>query len=218
MSKRSRSRWLAGAGALLLALSLSGMAAAFTVATDTSGRPTVLIDPGPVAETVPTFEDADGNGVDDRCQVALTPNADAATAALAAADLDANGTISVSEAAQSGWTGGTNCNHGGYVSGVANGTVDQTVDQPPAPCVVIVPPVAPVDGAVTPATAANAHGQAVSTVARSDAVGGKNCNHGGAVREAAKLHGASGQNGAKTNHTDRTSTRQGKTHGHGHGG
>ena len=40
-------------------------------------------------------------------------------AALAAADLNGDGTISVSEAAQSGWTGGTNCNHGGYVSGVA---------------------------------------------------------------------------------------------------
>ena len=44
----------------------------------------------------------------------------AAAAALAAADLDHDGTISVSEAARSGWTGGKNCNHGGYVSGVAH--------------------------------------------------------------------------------------------------
>jgi hypothetical protein len=35
-------------------------------------------------------------------------------------------------------------------------------------------------------TAPNAHGKAVSEVAQSDAVGGKNCNHGGAVSEAAK--------------------------------
>lgn len=32
----------------------------------------------------------------------------------------------------------------------------------------------------------NAHGKWVSSVARSDAIGGKNCNHGGAVSEAAK--------------------------------
>ena len=32
----------------------------------------------------------------------------------------------------------------------------------------------------------NGHGKWVSTVARSDAIGGKNCNHGGAVSEAAK--------------------------------
>jgi len=45
---------------------------------------------------------------------------------------------------------------------------------------------APVE-AVDPADlAANAHGQAVSDVAHSKDVGGKNCNHGGAVSEAAK--------------------------------
>ena len=32
----------------------------------------------------------------------------------------------------------------------------------------------------------NGHGKWVSTVARSDAIGGKNCNHGGAVSEAAQ--------------------------------
>jgi hypothetical protein len=32
----------------------------------------------------------------------------------------------------------------------------------------------------------NGHGKWVSSVARSDAIGGKNCNHGGAVSEAAK--------------------------------
>jgi len=32
----------------------------------------------------------------------------------------------------------------------------------------------------------NGHGKWVSTVAKSDAIGGKNCNHGGAVSEAAK--------------------------------
>ena len=41
--------------------------------------------------------------------------------ALTAADLDHDGAISVSEAAQSDWVGGKNCNHGGYVSSVAQG-------------------------------------------------------------------------------------------------
>ena len=65
----------------------------------------------------------------------------------------------------------------------------------PAVCPVTepVPPAAdaPVD------TAPNAHGKAVSAVARSDAVGGKNCNHGGAVSAAAKKDHGAGADAAK---------------------
>ena len=61
---------------------------------------------------------------------------------------------------------------------------------------------APVD------TSPNAHGTAVSKVAQSDAVGGKNCNHGGAVSAAAKKDhsGPHGKSAAKTH---------GKGKGHG---
>jgi hypothetical protein len=263
MSNRSRSRWLAGGGALLLVLSLSGVAAAHSLVADTNQPPSGVVDPAPVVDATLTFQDTDGNGVDDRCQTDVIPNADAVLAAVTAADLDGNGTISTSEAAQSDWTGGTNCNHGGYVSGVAKSTADtcdeggattptattitttattdgateatedaqqattetecdktadQAVDQPPAACPVIVVPVAPVVGTTTPDAAPNAHGLAVSTVAQSDAVGGKNCNHGGAVSEAAKVHGASDQNAAKSGHPDRISKPHGKGHGHGHAG
>ena len=50
----------------------------------------------------------------------------AVTTANQAADLDGDGTISTSEAAQTDWVGGTNCNHGGYVSTVAQGTEDDS--------------------------------------------------------------------------------------------
>ena len=58
-------------------------------------------------------------------------------------------------------------------------------------------------------TAPNAHGKAVSEVAKSDAIGGKNCNHGGAVSEAAKK-----DHGAKQAHLHGKSA--GKGHGKGH--
>jgi hypothetical protein len=205
----------------------------------------------PVADTSKTFEDVDGNGIDDDCQTGeVVADPEAAASAQAAVDADGNGTISVSEAAQSEWTGGTNCNHGGYVSGVAQaqcGVSDSSADtsatgsdedadegseaeaetgdsatgaeggdetesdatdatdatetadctdepttaeDAPVECVT-----APTEPADEPATveetapqelAPNAHGKAVAEVAQSDAVGGKNCNHGGAVSEAAK--------------------------------
>ena len=261
MLTRLRSTWLAGGGAMLLILSLSGIAAGATLVADTTDP---VVDPADPAEgttdTTLTFEDVDGNGVDDDCQdVTAVENADAVAAAMLAADLNGDGTISVSEAAQSDWTGGKNCNHGGYVSGVAKdsgdscddaeapagvntgsgedadegeGTApsdetapvatcdetdeptDETDETKPAaqcPAAEPVPPAAdtPVD------TAPNAHGKAVSRVAQSDAVGGKNCNHGGAVSEAAKKDHSTTQD--KATHDKAAKKAHGKGQGKGHG-
>ena len=79
------------------------------------------------SDTSATFADVDGDGVDDACQEAALENTEAAAAAFDAADLNDDGEISVTEAAQSGWTGGTNCNHGGYVSQVAQ--ADESKDR-----------------------------------------------------------------------------------------
>jgi hypothetical protein len=231
MLTRIRSTWFAGAGAVLLVLVVSGAVAAsslltaISVPTAETAPPTEL-----VADTALTYEDLDGDGVDDDCQEAVVPDAEAAAAALRSVDLDGDGTVSVSEAAQSGWTGGRNCNHGGYVTSVAKAddTCDEatetTPDDPaetgdadeasvvlvaetvdceapveetaeeatPTECVTETPAAEPVVAEEEPVDRApNAHGKAVSDVARSDAVGGKNCNHGGAVSEAAKKdHGA----------------------------
>jgi hypothetical protein len=54
---------------------------------------------------------------------------------------------------------------------------------PKAACQAVAAPQPPAQ----PDTAPNAHGKWVSSVARSGAIGGKHCNHGGAVSEAAKL-------------------------------
>jgi hypothetical protein len=221
MLTRLRSTWLAGAGAILLAIAVSGAVAASSILTAISAPAT---DPPPVVEvvldTAQTFEDVDGDGVDDDCDDAVAADEGAAAAAEVAADLDGDGTISVSEAAHTDWSGGTNCNHGGYVNGVAraDGTCDVVEEAPateetasvvltahveqtacetpvaepvveskrPAACVAATSVTEPVV-AVEPADLAkNAHGQAVSEIAQSEAVGGKNCNHGGAVSEAAK--------------------------------
>ena len=246
MLTRLRSTWLAGGGAVLLMLSVSGIAAGAAFVADTAQT---VLPAEPLegeTDTTLTFEDIDGNGVDDDCQdVAAVEDADAAQAAMVAADLDADGTISVSEAAQSDWVGGKNCNHGGYVSTVAHDacdegdegdepeivpvvaveetcaeeaeeaeeTEDETDEPAPAECEapVVAPVVAPVAEEDTPVdTAPNAHGKLVSEVAQSDAVGGKNCNHGGAVSEAAKKdHGDARANAAKKAHE--------KGHGKGHG-
>jgi hypothetical protein len=226
MLTRIRSTWFAGAGAVLLVLVVSGAVAASSLLTAISIPTDETAPPTEVADTTLTYEDLDGNGVDDDCQEAVVPDAEAAAAALLAADLDGDGKVSVSEAAQTGWTGGTNCNHGGYVSGVAKAddTCDEatetdtddpaeTGDADEVSVVLVAETVeceAPVEETAeeetptectteeTPETepvveeeepvdpAPNAHGKAVSDVAQSDAVGGKNCNHGGAVSEAAK--------------------------------
>jgi hypothetical protein len=172
----------------------------------------------PPTGMVAAFVDVNGNDIDDTCEDPATVEAeadpDAEQAAEEAVDLDGDGTISVSEAAQSDRIGGENCNHGGYVSWVAHGSCPDPVTEPvtepvtgpaldaapvvadpcteapaeeeaavpAAECVEIPPPER--DPALDEQK--NGHGKWVSTVAKSDAIGGKNCNHGGAVSEAAK--------------------------------
>ena len=113
MLRKLRSRSLAGAGAVLLVLSMTGLAAAATLVDDTTPA------------TLSTFEDLNGNGIDDDCETAVTADAAAVTTAMAAVDANADGVISTTEAAHSGWVGGKNCNHGGYVSGVAHDSADE---------------------------------------------------------------------------------------------
>ena len=109
-----RSKWLAGGGAVLLALSMSGLAAAATLVDDTT------------PSTLATFEDLNANGIDDDCETAVEAAApEAVTAAMAAVDTNADGVISTTEAAHSDWVGGVNCNHGGFVSFIANSSGDQ---------------------------------------------------------------------------------------------
>ena len=161
MSIRLRSRWLSGACALLLVVTLSGVAAGAALVNDTAPTEPVAVEPAPVVDTTATFEDADGNSVDDDCQTAVVSDAEAAAKALAAVDLDGDGTVSVSEAAQGDRAGGKNCDHGGYVSGVAKDQGDEVTeaDEPvPAECVATIPPVPPVDAAPTVDAAPNAHG------------------------------------------------------------
>ncbi len=123
MTKR-RSTWLGASGALFLILSLTGVAAG---ATPPDAVPDVVVD------TTATFEDIDGNGIDDDCQdVEAVDNADAAAAELLTVDADANGVISTTEAAHSPRIGGKNCNHGGYVSWIAHQDVT-CVDEPTEP-------------------------------------------------------------------------------------
>lgn len=187
---------------------------------------------GRVAQTTETpigmvaaFVDLNGNDIDDTCETEpVVDDPIKAEEAAKAVDLDGDGTISVSEAAQSDRIGGKNCNHGGYVSWVAHGSCPDPTPAPEAPALVtgpdpdagttdesttteaatcVEPTEEPTDEATTQTDTAceevppperdpaldeqkNGHGKWVSTVARSDAIGGKNCNHGGAVSEAAK--------------------------------
>ena len=59
---------------------------------------------------------------------------------------------------------------------------EAAADDPTTECVEVAPPER--DPAIDEQK--NGHGKWVSTVAQSGAIGGKNCNHGGAVSEAAK--------------------------------
>jgi hypothetical protein len=168
---------------MLLALSLSGVVAGANILTAT-GPAQETADPEVVVDTTATFEDTNGNGVDDDCEEAVVADPGAEAVASTAVDLDGDGEISVSEAAQSERTGGLNCNHGGYVSLVADGDDDEEATEEAAPaavedCEEVAAPL-PDPAVTTP----NAHGAWISAIAQSDATGGKNCNHGGAVSEA----------------------------------
>ena len=163
MLARLRTTAFAWTGAMILALSASGLVAAANLVGDTSTTDQTTT-PSAATDTTTSFVDLNGDGIADSCQTDVVADPTAADAALKAADTNGDGTISVDEAAHTDWVGGPNCNHGGYVSGVAGASGG---DQ------------APTDASP------NAHGLAVSTVAQSAAVGGKNCNHGGAVSEAA---------------------------------
>ena len=232
MFTRLRTTWLASSSALLLILAVSGVALGATVLTAVT--PESDPDPG-VVDTTLTWEDVDGDGIDDDCDDEVAENAEAAAAELASVDTDGDGTISVTEAAHSDRIGGTNCNHGGYVSQVAHDDGDQECE---APTEASEPTATPTDTPVVevaaefdedeiaeeeaapvvcepedeaeaeevaeeaadeaceateippfdPATATGpgAFGAYVSSIAQSDAVGGKNCNHGGAVSDAVK--------------------------------
>ena len=195
MFTRLRTTLLAGGSAMLLALSLSGIVAAAALVSVITAPPAPAVDEPVVADTTLTFEDADGDGVDDDCDEEVVEDGATATAAVEAIDLNDDGVISTSEAAQSGWIGGKNCNHGGYVSTVAHATAEPAEDAEEAAedteetveCVTEPAPVVEPVVAEPVVIAKNAHGKAVNLVAHDkDAVGGKNCNHGGAVSEAAK--------------------------------
>ncbi len=210
MLKRLWTGGLAGGGAIVLVFALTGMVAAATLVTALTAPDAAA---PVVVDTTATFEDVDGNGTDDDCQEGLVEaNAEAEASAAAAVDTNADGTVSVPEAAHSDRTGGTNCNHGGYVSSVANDDAadetedaEETADATPTECEATEAVAAPVtetetevnadEAVVADEPAANAHGTAVLEVAKSDAIGGKNCNHGGAVSEAA--HDKAAQDAAK---------------------
>jgi hypothetical protein len=240
MFRRLRTTSLAGSSAIVLVLAVSGMVAAASVLTAIAA-PVADPDEPTVVDTRTTWEDLDGDGLDDDCDDAVEANEEAALGADEAVDLDGDGTISVSEAAQSDRIGGMNCNHGGYVNWVANETCDTddagepvadeggetgevdadevvadepgetdadeatadceaaeeeeepaqetAEDEQPTECDAAAPDEGtPEDGdAEEPATEVvnNGHGKVVREVAQDkDAVGGKNCNHGGAVSEA----------------------------------
>ena len=208
MLKR-RSKWLAGGGALLLTLSISGMVAA--------AEPAVT-DPVVTVDTTATFEDLNGDGIDDDCTVAVEVlDQVAVDAEVATVDTNADGVISTSEAAQSPRTGGKNCNHGGYVSWIAhqnhNCVVDEPVVEPTVDEVVTTPPDAEPDVTVEacePAAdgAARAAIKAERVLAREAAKTARDAAHHAAKaeREAAKAE-------RKAAHAAWKAT---KTHGHSH--
>jgi hypothetical protein len=208
---KQRSKWLAGSGALLLTLSLSGMAA---------GVEPVVTEPVVVVDTTATYEDIDGNGIDDDCQDVEAADApDAVAAELLTVDLDANGVISTSEAAQSPRTGGKNCNHGGYVSWMAHQNHNCVLDEPEVEptdegdVVVTTPPDAEPDVTVEecePAAdaAARAAIKAERTLAREAAKTARKLAHDAAKAERDAAHAAK-----KAAHAAWKAT---KAHGKGH--
>jgi hypothetical protein len=282
MLSRLRSTLLAWGAALVLALSASGLVAAAALVGDTPTTDGTVTTPV-VTDTTATFQDLNGDGIDDDCQDAVAADQTAADAAVKAADTNGDGTISVSEAAHTDWVGGVNCNHGGYVSTVAPATGDDCATQtpdgsdegtdagtpagttlvkadgdensddqdadeatesqtdesdqadcsgdsqqatttqnetPPAECQATTPeaPTSTTEDTTPTDTSPNAHGKAVSEVARTPGlVGGKNCNHGGAVSEAAKKDHGADVHGNSAKHAGGNASKQPKGHHGGHG-
>ena len=228
MLTRLRSTWLASAGAILLALSISGIAAAAlvtSVAEPTTEAPIADVE----VSTIATFEDLDGDSVDDDCDDAVTADEAAAAAAATAVDVDTDGVISKTEAAHSDRVGGTNCNHGGYVSNVTSAEtpeedVEDAADAARAECEAATEPVVTVEPVVavvlTVEEARAAHHKAVQDAAHSTDVGGKNCNHGGLVSEAAKKDQAAAKElraqAKELRAQERAAAKAAKTHGKGH--
>ena len=229
---------------MLLVLSMSGLASAATLVDDTTPA------------TLATFEDLNGNGIDDDCETAVSANPDAVTTAMAAVDANADGVISTTEAAHSDWVGGMNCNHGGYVSTIARSTSD--CDESDAPegttdesdgagdefdhaaietstgiapvatdCSQDAPAADETDTAKDVARAACEAALAAGTpvvlpamthveLAQSDVVGGKNCNHGGAVSDANKAAKAERDAAKLAAREARQAAKALKHHGKGH--
>jgi hypothetical protein len=133
---------------MLLVLSLSGVVAAATAFTAATG-PAPAAEPLPIVDTTATFVDIDGNGIADDCQAvpAVAAEQTVIDAEIAIVDLNADGVISTTEAAHSARIGGANCNHGGYVSWIAQHKHDCVV----APTEPIAPVVQPVDATVATA-------------------------------------------------------------------
>lgn len=199
MLQRLHSTWLAGAGAVLLVLAMTGVAAAASLVTDTTPVASDPTEPA-VSATVATFEDVNGDGIDDDCQTGIVAHATAITAAMAAVGVNAA------------------CTEDPETPEAESPDAEAPDDAPTAVCVatpVVVPPV--VDPTVE--VAPNAHGVAVSTIAHSDAVGGKNCNHGGAVSAAA--HADKAAKADKADKADKAHVKKihaAKTHGKPHAG
>jgi hypothetical protein len=143
---RLRKTSLASAGAVVLVLLFTGLAFGRVVLND-SGT-TVTADAPAAPDTTAIYNDSDGNGIDDDCEQNVEADPDAVAAEMLAVDTNADGVISVTEAAHSKRVGGKNCNHGGYVSWVAQGSPDGTTESgeqatdeaPPAECVEVPPP------------------------------------------------------------------------------
>ena len=82
MLHQFRTRWLAGGGALLLVLSMSGLVAAASLVSDTTTHTQDATQPAGDSTPAIVFTDLNGNGIDDTCETAATPDSVAAAAAL----------------------------------------------------------------------------------------------------------------------------------------
>ena len=75
MLHRFRTRWLAGGGALLLVLSMSGLVAAASLVSDTTTHTQDATQPAGDSTPAIVFTDLNGNGIDDTCETRRRPTA-----------------------------------------------------------------------------------------------------------------------------------------------